>query len=111
MAGKCSFDIAQLESHIAQLRRSLPISAYPRAQLLAFLSGRGIETRTMPKLFVIDIFNAGDGRGLLCRFNLCDEPSRGHFVAPLSQLSLDKRRSVGLRFLKMNAIRAQVVVA
>lgn len=87
---------------IDRLRRALPIAAYPRPPLLAFLSSRGLTTGRAPKLSVVDVFEAGERHGLLCRFSLCGAPGAHGFVAPLSQLALDRRHPLAHFLDKLN---------
>jgi hypothetical protein len=82
---------------IEHLRRSLPMAAYPRRQLLAFLQAQGVQGRATPKLAVIDIFSGGDNFGLMCRFFISSEDHSKHFVALLSQIALDRRFSFACR--------------
>jgi hypothetical protein len=86
---------------IGRLRRALPIVAYPRPPLLAFLLGRGVATQGAPKLSVVDVFEGGDGHGLMCRFALCGAPDAHSFVAPLSQLALDRRHPLRKRLARL----------
>jgi hypothetical protein len=78
-------------SRIERLRRALPIAAYPRQALLAFLSSRGVAARGAPRLSVIDVFNGGDVHGLMCRFVICGDMQARIFVAPLSQIAFSRK--------------------
>jgi hypothetical protein len=75
---------------VEEARRSLPAPAYPRRTLMEFLQTRGVISRDMPRLSVIDIFNVGDRAGLMCRFVVVRGGEPGAFVAPLNQLALDR---------------------
>lgn len=88
------FDHGKLERLVQRLRSSLPLSAYARPALFAFLRARGAFGRGSPRLTVIDVFDAGAERGLMCRFTIAGETDGAAFVAPLSQLALDRRRAV-----------------
>jgi hypothetical protein len=72
-------------------RQSLPASAYPRKTLMEFLHKRGVLSMDMPKLSVVDVFNAGESAGLMCRFVVARGQVSGPFVAPLNQLAIDRR--------------------
>jgi len=68
---------------IEQTRRSLPASAYPRRTLLEFLQMRGAFSKGALRLKVIDVFNAGERAGPMCRFIVGGERAPGSFVAPI----------------------------
>lgn len=85
-----NFDHASLSREIDRLRTSLPVSGYPRPALLAELRSRKAAGRSAPKLRVIDILDAGSDKGLMCRFLVVDKDARS-FVAPISQIALDRR--------------------
>jgi hypothetical protein len=90
---KAKTDLSRQEHrhYLDRLRRALPIAAYPRRPLLAVLIARGVAFCGAPRLSVIDIFDAGDALGLMCRFSLRDEDSGRSFVAPLDQIALDRK--------------------
>lgn len=88
-----NLDDLPLARKIDRLRRTLPVSGYPRPTLLAELRVRKAAGRSMPQLTVIDIIDPGEGKGLLCRFLVDDRDARS-FVAPLSQIALDRRHPV-----------------
>lgn len=79
-----------LARKIDRLRRTLPVSGYPRPTLLTELRIRKAVGRSTPQLKVIDVIDTGDGKELLCRFLVGDHDARS-FVAPLSQIALDRR--------------------
>lgn len=80
-----------LPCKIERLRRALPVSAHPRSGLFLELRSRGACGSGAPRLTVVDIFDMGAaGGGLMCRFVVGDQDSRS-FVAPLSQIALDRR--------------------
>lgn len=78
-----------LARKIDRLRRTLPVSGYPRPTLLMELRIRKAVGRSTPKLKVIDIFDVGNGQALMCRFLVCEHDARS-FIAPLSQIALDR---------------------
>lgn len=80
-------------NEIERLRRSLPMSAYPRRQLLGFLLTQGVVKGATPKLAVVDIFPGGDDFGAMCRFVICGENQSKSFVAPFSQIATSSRFS------------------
>jgi hypothetical protein len=90
-----NFDHGRQERFVEQLRRSLPLSAHASPALLAFLRALGAIGRGSPRLMVINVFDAGEGRSLMCRFTVVGEGAGRGFVAPLAQLALDRRRTVG----------------
>ncbi|AZG78057.1 hypothetical protein [Methylocystis rosea] len=91
-------DRVNRESLVHNLRDALPLSARPRPALLAFLRARGAIGRSAPRLVVVDIFDAGGTQGLMCRFDIADEiDAPSSFVAPLTQLALDRRHPLAQR--------------
>lgn len=77
---------------LQNLRRALPVSAHARPALLDFMRARGAIGNAAPRLTIIDIFDAGQDRGLMCRFSIAGEAEGRGFVAPLAQLALIRRR-------------------
>ncbi|ULO24589.1 hypothetical protein [Methylocystis sp. SB2] len=88
------FDHKRQECFVQNLRRAIPVSAHARPALLTFLRARGVIGPGSPRLKVIDVFDAGDDRGLMCRFTIAGEVEGRGFVAPLAQLALERRRAV-----------------
>ncbi|MBI5314205.1 MAG: hypothetical protein HZB28_14040 [Methylocystis sp.] len=91
------FDRVKRESLIHSLRDALPLSARPRPALLAFLRAHGAVGRSAPRLVVIDIFDAGGTQGLMCRFEIAGKVDAPSYVAPLTQLALDRRHPLAQR--------------
>ncbi len=87
------FDHQSLCRQIDRLRRALPAYGHPKTALLAELPMRGVTGRAAPRLSVIDIFDAS-GVGVLCRFLVAGQGQRS-FIAPLSQIFLDRRHPLG----------------
>ncbi|MBG0792001.1 hypothetical protein IYY11_00575 [Methylocystis sp. H62] len=85
------FDCAKRGSLVQNLRRALPLSAHPRPALIGFLRERGVVTRGAPRLVVLDIFDAGEACGVMCRFALAEESEASSFIAPLAQVALARR--------------------
>lgn len=90
------FDPVKRSNYIQYLRRALPLSAHARPALITFLRAHGAIGRAAPRLTITDIFDAGQDRGLMCRFGIAGEPEGSGFVAPLAQLALDRRRAAAL---------------
>ncbi len=88
------FDHGEQLRFVQNLRRALPVSAHARPALLAFLRARGAIGRASPRLMIVDIFDAGEDRGVMCRFTIAGETEGAAFVAPLAQLALDRRRAI-----------------
>ncbi|MFO1125919.1 MAG: hypothetical protein U1E25_12045 [Methylocystis sp.] len=83
---------------VQNLRRALPASAHPRGALLDFLRARGAAMgRHAPRLSIVDIFDAGEARGLMCRFTIAEDGEAASFIAPLAQVALARRRPVRSR--------------
>ena len=87
------FDQIKRGSLDQNLRRALPLSAHPKQALIAFLRERGVVTRGAPRLVVLDVFDAGDAGGLMCRFAIAENGEALSFIAPLAQLALHRRHS------------------
>ncbi|MGJ0396485.1 MAG: hypothetical protein ACR65U_09700 [Methylocystis sp.] len=86
-----NFDRGRQERLVQNLRRALPLSAHPRPALLAFLRARGLNGRGAPRLVVLDVFDAGADRGMMCRFAIAEDGEASNFIAPLAQLALARR--------------------
>jgi len=91
------FDCAKRGSFVHNLRRALPLSGHPRPALIAFLRERGLNGRGAPRLIVLDVFDAGDAGGLMCRFAVAEDGGGASFIAPLAQVALQRRRPVRSR--------------
>ncbi len=85
------FDHGRQERLVQNLRRTLPLSAHPRPPLLAFLRARGLNGRGAPRLIVLDVFDAGEDRGLMCRFAIAEDGEASSFIAPLALIALARR--------------------
>jgi hypothetical protein len=79
---------------IARLRRELPFAAQGRPALLSFLRSRSIDVRRSPRLTVIEVFDAGEQFGLMCRIALADASNApAVFVVPMNQIALNRSHS------------------
>lgn len=87
-------DLGKQQRLIQNLRRALPLSAHARPALLSFLRARGAIGGVSPRLTVIDVFDAGRDRGLMCRFTISSESDGAAFIAPLAHVALERRRAV-----------------
>ncbi|MDP3552931.1 hypothetical protein [Methylocystis sp.] len=85
------FDQVKRSHFIHNLRRALPLAAHARPALLAFLRARGVNGRGAPRLIVLDVFDAGEDRGLMCRFAIAEDGEASSFIAPLAQVALARR--------------------
>lgn len=83
------FDRLQQASLVHSLRDALPLSGRPRPALLTFLRARGAIGRSAPKLVIVDIFDTAT-QDLMCRFTIAEDDASS-FVAPLAQISFDRR--------------------
>ncbi len=80
---------------LRRLQCALPLSAYARPMLLAFVRRRLALERTSPRLTVTNVFHAGDGKGLMCQFLVEGAKEGAHqFVAPIEQLAFERWRSI-----------------
>lgn len=105
------FECANSESLIQYLRRALPFSAYPRPALVAFLHARGFAGRGSPRLIVLDVFDAGAARGIMCRFAIAEDANAANFIAPLAQVALARRRPARLRVARQRPPPPRIGVA
>jgi hypothetical protein len=92
--GEAKMNIAEadIRRDLTRYRRLLPVAAYPRPALLATLRSKGVIGRSSPRLSIVDMFDAGEPFGLLCRFSAIDVGGR-EFVAPIRQVSIAFDRS------------------
>lgn len=88
---------------IHQLRRALPLPAHARPALTVFLRERGVVTRGAPRLVILDVFNAGEVGGLMCRFAVAENRDSSNFIAPLAQVALERRHPARLRGRRRSA--------
>lgn len=91
------FDCARKGSLVDNLRRALPLPAHPKQALTAFLRERGVVARGAQRLIVLDVFDAGDAGGLMCRFAIAEDGEASSFIAPLAQVALERRHPARLR--------------
>jgi hypothetical protein len=95
------FENSQESGLIDQLRRALPIRAYPRPPLIAFLAAHGVAVQRAPRLSIVDVFQGGNGLGLMCRLSLHGARDVHTFVAPFSQIAMDRRHPLGKRLARL----------
>jgi hypothetical protein len=85
----------QEEKLVSRLQRALPVTAYGKPALMNFLRNRLSIERTSPRLTVTNVFSARDGGGLMCQFVVSGARAGSHpFVAPITQLSFDRRHPI-----------------
>jgi len=78
-------------SALLRLRRALPLVAYGRPTLLAFLRKRAPLHGSTPRLKVTNIFQTRDADGLMCQFVLDGaEAANRLYVAPIEQLTFGR---------------------
>ncbi len=77
--------------HFVHKRRALPLSAHARPALIAFLRERGVVAHGATRLVILDIFDAGDAGGVMCRFAIAEDSEASSFIAPLAQVALQRR--------------------
>jgi hypothetical protein len=78
-----------LNTSIERLRAALPRTARARQALIDALRARGLTGRWTPRLVVVDVFDAGESLGIMCRFELGGDRPESSFVAPLEQIVFD----------------------
>ncbi len=94
-------DLARQHSFVERLRLTLPRTAHARPTLIDFLRARGVTARGAPRLVVVDVFDAGEPFGLMCRFQIGDDLHASSFVAPLAQVALDRSRQLARECTEM----------
>jgi histidinol-phosphate/aromatic aminotransferase/cobyric acid decarboxylase-like protein len=94
MEQQMDWERGKREQLFQRLRRSLPLTAYPRPALFAFLKTHRVMGRGSPRLTLVDVFDAGQDRDLMCRFTIEGETEGRGFVAPLAQLALHSLSAV-----------------
>lgn len=92
---------------IDRLRRALPIGSYPRQALLDYLSSVGVSGRGAPRLSVIDVFDGGTARGVMCRVSVLGDQSTRTFVVPLEQISFDRNHPLARAITNPVEVRVQ----
>jgi hypothetical protein len=76
---------------LEQLRRSLPAPAHARQPLLGYLQSTQIIGSTSPRLRIVNVFPNDHGENIMCQFTIDGDASARIFVAPLTQLALNRR--------------------
>lgn len=85
---------------LERLRSGLPASAHARQPLLSYLQSKQIIGSTSPILRIINAFPSDHGKNIMCQFMIEGDASSRVFVAPLSQIALDRRHPVAREALK-----------
>lgn len=88
---------------LERLRRSLPASAHARQPLLGYLQSRRIIGSTSPTLRIVNVFLNDHGENIMCQFTIDGDASTSIFVAPLTQIALDRRHPAAREALKATA--------
>jgi len=85
---------------LERLRRSLPASAHARQSLLGYLQSRQVIGSTSPILRIINVFPSDHGKNIMCQFTIEGDAISRVFVAPLTQIALDRRNPAAREALK-----------
>jgi hypothetical protein len=85
---------------LERLRRGLPASAHARQPLLGYLQSRQIIGSTSPRLRIINVFPSDHSENIMCQFTIEGDANARVFVAPLTQLALDRRHPAAREALK-----------
>jgi hypothetical protein len=88
-----------------QLRRSLPAAAHARQPLLGYLQSTQIIGSTSPRLRIINVFPNDHGENIMCQFTIDGDASARIFVAPLTQVALNRRHPAAREAAKAIAPR------
>lgn len=85
---------------LERLRGGLPASAHARQPLLGYLQSRQIIGSTSPRLRIVNVFPGDHGENIMCQFTIEGDSNARVFVAPLTQLALDRRHPAAREALK-----------
>lgn len=99
------FDHVKRGHFIQNLRRALPLPAHARPALIAFLRNCGVIGRGAPRLIILDVFDAGDVGGVMCRFAIAEDDGASGFIAPLAQVAIERRRPAARRVARQRQPR------
>ena len=76
---------------LSRLRRNLPLLARGKPALMSFLKSRAVGIRTLSRLLVTDVFDAGGALGLNVSLRHIRSGEHPHlFVAPLTQIAFTR---------------------
>ncbi|MGD9656429.1 MAG: hypothetical protein AB7U61_02140 [Methylocystis sp.] len=89
-----SYAQSQEKHFVQRLQRALPLRAYGRPTLLAFLRSRRLIGPASPRLKVIGISTTGAANGFMCRFRIEGRAYEETFFAPLAHIALDRRHPI-----------------
>ena len=79
-----------------RLRKGLPTSARAKQPLLGYLQSKRVIGSTSPTLRIVNVFLNGYGN-IMCQFAIEGDARAHMFVAPLTQLALNRRRHPAAR--------------
>lgn len=78
---------------LERLRRGLPASARARQPLLDYLQSRQIIGPISPILRIVNVFPGDHSEEIMCQFMIEGDARARFFVAPLTQIALDRKHS------------------
>ncbi|MGD9544271.1 MAG: hypothetical protein AB7F41_08505 [Methylocystis sp.] len=83
-----------------RLRRSLPAAAHARQPLLGYLQSKRVIGSTSSTLRIVNVFLNGYDGNIMCQFAIEGDARARVFVAPLSQLALNRRHPAARKAAK-----------
>ena len=100
------------EQLVQKLRRALPLTAHGRPSLTAALRRRLPGGCRVPRVTIIDVFDAGEKDGLMCRVDVqgaIDEPVI--VVAPITHLAFNRRLPIAHEIAAYRKCRTQATAS
>jgi hypothetical protein len=99
-------DIDRMRAALTADARRL-IVTHPRERSLAASIAAAHRPRSDRRCRVTNVFDTGDGFGLMCKIERGDSVDPGIFVAPLAALAFDRRRPITREIVDYRRRRAQ----
>jgi len=93
------------------LRRCLPLMANPRGRSLTASIAGARRRDSDRRCRVANVFDAGDGFGLMCQIEVGDAAASAIFVTPIAELAFDRRHPIARAVADYRRRRAQTRIA
>jgi hypothetical protein len=90
------------------LRRNLPLAALPRKASAQTSLQRAAPTALSHRsCLVTDVFDAGDGLGLMCQLQIREGGRSSFLVTPITELAFDRSHPISRDVAKYRRMRAK----
>jgi hypothetical protein len=97
------------ESLANRLQRFLPLRAYGRPPLIGMLRRHSPYTTASSRLLVMNVFDAGEQSGLMCKVHLASGASASSvLVVPVTLLAFDRRHPISREVAEYRRRRAEL---